>query len=93
MRKKKTRRSAEARGLGDAVSVQVLQDQTQVMLHEYCSAHGYRANAAPGRFGKLLLLLPSLRAVPGQLVVDAFFRHVIGDVPISRLLVDLMAAV
>jgi len=81
--------------------VEVLQDQTQMMLHEYCISHVggmtaisiHQRHPFPGRFGKLLLLLPPLRAVAQDLVVDVFFRQIIGDTPIGRLLVDLMAAV
>lgn len=41
-----------------------------------------------GRFGKLLLILPALKAVQSANVVDLFFRKLIGKTPISRLLAD-----
>lgn len=91
----------ETRGLRDGLAVEMLQDQTQIMLHEYCSSsstvpnheisamHGHHGPSPAGRFGKLLLILPALKAVQSASVVDLFFRKLIGDTPISRLLADL----
>ena len=93
----------ETLGLRDGLAIEILQDQTQKMLHEYClsssspeqhSQHemsnmvrSHRPSLA-GRFGKLLLVLPALKAVSSANVVDLFFRKLIGDTPISRLLAD-----
>ena len=94
----------ETLGLRDGLAIEILQDQTQIMLHEYClsssspeqqqSQHemsnmvrSHRSSLA-GRFGKLLLVLPALKAVSSANVVDLFFRKLIGDTPISRLLAD-----
>ncbi|CAG5127297.1 unnamed protein product [Candidula unifasciata] len=41
------------------------------------------------RFGKLLLLLPSLRVISGLTIEEIFFRRTIGNIPIERLLVDM----
>ncbi|XP_046461109.1 nuclear receptor subfamily 2 group E member 1-like [Daphnia pulex] len=93
----------ETLGLRDGLAIEILQDQTQMMLHEYCSSssspqqqshdmshsmvRSHRPSLA-GRFGKLLLVLPALKAVQSANVVDLFFRKLIGDTPISRLLAD-----
>ena len=44
------------------------------------------------RFGKLLLLLPTLRVVSGITIEELFFRKTIGNIPIERLLVDMFKA-
>ena len=67
------------------MSVEVLQDQTQLMLHEYCAS-----SSVTGRFGKVLLVLPALRAIQNASLVDLFFRKLIGDTPMARLLADLL---
>lgn len=43
----------------------------------------------PTRFGRLLLLLPSLRAIRSTTIELLFFKETIGNVPISRLLGDI----
>lgn len=43
----------------------------------------------PCRFGKLLLLLPSLRSVSPSTIEEVFFKKTIGNVPITRLLSDM----
>ncbi|PSN45138.1 hypothetical protein C0J52_18292 [Blattella germanica] len=75
---------AETRGLRDAAHVELLQDQTHVMLHEYCAAR-HKA-----RFGKLLLLLPSVGSLSRQSLEELFFKKTVGDVPIERLLGDMV---
>ncbi|KAJ4442864.1 hypothetical protein ANN_04457, partial [Periplaneta americana] len=75
---------AECRGLRDAAHVELLQDQTHVMLHEYC------ATRHKARFGKLLLLLPSVGSLSRQSLEELFFRKTVGDVPIERLLGDMV---
>ncbi|XP_023703972.1 nuclear receptor subfamily 2 group E member 1 isoform X2 [Cryptotermes secundus] len=75
---------AESHGLRNAAHVELLQDQTHVMLHEYCAAR-HKA-----RFGKLLLLLPSVGSLSRQSLEELFFRKTVGDVPIERLLGDMV---
>jgi hypothetical protein len=54
------------------------------MLHEYC------AGRHKARFGKLLLLLPSVGSLSRQSLEELFFRKTVGDVPIERLLGDMV---
>lgn len=63
-----------------------MQDQTHVMLHEYCSQS---KSSHKGRFGKLLLTLPAVQAVSRQGLEELLFRQTVGDVAIDRLLGDL----
>ncbi|GJQ70372.1 hypothetical protein Trydic_g22803 [Trypoxylus dichotomus] len=77
---------AECRGLCEPTHVELLQDQTHVMLHEYCSQS---KSTHKGRFGKLLLTLPAVQAVSRQGLEELLFRQTVGDVSIDRLLGDL----
>ncbi|KAI4465265.1 nuclear hormone receptor [Holotrichia oblita] len=77
---------AECRGLCEPAHVELLQDQTHVMLHEYCSQS---KSSHKGRFGKLLLTLPAVQAVSRQGLEELLFRQTVGDVAIDRLLGDL----
>ncbi|XP_064635282.1 photoreceptor-specific nuclear receptor-like [Lineus longissimus] len=76
----------ETRGLKDSHQVETLQDQAQLMLNEYTYTH-HISNKV--RFGRLLLLLPALRAVSAKVIEEIFFRKTIGSVPIERLLSDM----
>lgn len=67
-------------------TVASLQDQTQMTLNKYIQT-AYPTQ--PFRFGKLLLLLPTLKTVRGATIEELFFRKTIGSIPIERLLVDM----
>uniref|UniRef100_A0A671EZC2 Photoreceptor-specific nuclear receptor n=1 Tax=Rhinolophus ferrumequinum TaxID=59479 RepID=A0A671EZC2_RHIFE len=76
----------ETRGLKDPEHVEALQDQSQVMLSQHSKAHH---PSQPVRFGKLLLLLPSLRFIASERVELLFFRKTIGNTPMEKLLCDM----
>uniref|UniRef100_A0A3Q1J9V1 Photoreceptor-specific nuclear receptor n=1 Tax=Anabas testudineus TaxID=64144 RepID=A0A3Q1J9V1_ANATE len=76
----------ETRGLKDPEQVENLQDQSQVMLGQHIRSH-YPSQAA--RFGKLLLLLPSLRFVNSERIELLFFHRTIGNTPMEKLLCDM----
>ncbi|KAF8788480.1 Photoreceptor-specific nuclear receptor like protein [Argiope bruennichi] len=72
--------------LKDNQQVEMLHDHAQLMLiHHIKSQHFDYAF----RFGRLLLLLPSLRQLPPDVVEAIFFRKTIGSTPIVKLLGDL----
>ncbi|GFQ79843.1 nuclear receptor subfamily 2 group E member 1, partial [Trichonephila clavata] len=77
---------AETVGLCDVHPVEMLQDQAQCILGDYVR-HKYPRQ--PTRFGRLLLLIPCLRAVSPQAVEKLFFKDTIGDIPIERLIGDM----
>ncbi|XP_026679212.1 nuclear receptor subfamily 2 group E member 1-like [Diaphorina citri] len=77
---------AETPGLVDAQPVEMLQDQAQCILGDYVRG---RYSRQPTRFGRLLLMLPSLRAVRQSTIERLFFKETIGDIPIQRLLGDM----
>ena len=66
--------------------VERLQDQAQAMLGDYCRNHCPDQQI---RFGKLLLMLPSLRAVGPKMIENLFFRGTLDNVPIERMLCDM----
>ena len=78
--------SSSNRALREFHSVAALQDQAQVCLSKYIEST-YRNQSF--RFGKILLLLPSLRHVRGKTIEEVFFRKTIGGISIERLLVDM----
>lgn len=67
----------------------MLQDQTHVMLAEYCTQ---RQGTHKGRFGKLLLALPAVQSVTKRGLEELLFKQTVGDVAIDRLLGDLAKA-
>ncbi|KAF7241606.1 Photoreceptor-specific nuclear receptor, partial [Varanus komodoensis] len=76
----------ETRGLKDPDQVENLQDQSQVMLGQHNQIHYPNQ---PVRFGKLLLLLPSLKFLPSERIELLFFRKTIGNTPMEKLLCDM----
>ncbi|XP_063243296.1 nuclear receptor subfamily 2 group E member 1 [Bacillus rossius redtenbacheri] len=72
--------------LQDPAAVVALQDHTQLTLNKYIST-AYPAQ--PFRFGKLLLLLPSLQLVSSHTIEELFFRRTIGHIPIQRIISDM----
>ncbi|KAK3097117.1 hypothetical protein FSP39_006507 [Pinctada imbricata] len=76
----------EARGLKDPQQVENLQDQAQVMLGQHIRAHH---PTHPVRFGRLLLMLPSLKFVMSEKVEKIFFGRTIGNTPMEKLLCDM----
>lgn len=78
--------NSDGKTLRDFQTVAALQDQAQMTLSKYIQ-NSYPTQ--PFRFGKLLLLLPTLKTVSGSTIEELFFRKTIGSIPIERLLVDM----
>ncbi|KFO38018.1 photoreceptor-specific nuclear receptor [Fukomys damarensis] len=76
----------ETPGLKDPEHVEALQDQSQMMLNQHSKAHH---PGQPMRFGKLLLLLPSLRFLTSERIERVFFCKTIGNTPMEKLLCDM----
>ncbi len=74
--------------LRDQATVNALQDQAQLTLSQYVSK-AYPLQ--PQRFGKLLLLLPSLKAISGKTIHGLFFKC-IGQIPLEKLICDMFKA-
>lgn len=78
---------ADACGLSDPAHVESLQERAQVALTEYVRA---QYPSQPQRFGRLLLRLPALRAVPASLISQLFFMRLVGKTPIETLIRDML---
>uniref|UniRef100_A0A4W5RTE1 Nuclear receptor subfamily 2 group F member 6 n=1 Tax=Hucho hucho TaxID=62062 RepID=A0A4W5RTE1_9TELE len=78
--------SPDACGLTDPVHVESLQEKAQVALMEY---ERMQYPSQPQRFGRLLLRLPALRAVPANLISQLFFMRLVGKTPIETLIRDM----
>ncbi|NXP10326.1 N2F1B protein, partial [Thinocorus orbignyianus] len=64
-----------------------LQEKAQVALTEYVRS---QYPSQPQRFGRLLLRLPALRAVPAALISQLFFMRLVGKTPIETLIRDML---
>lgn len=78
--------STDACGLTDPGHVESLQEKAQVALTEY---ERMQYPTQPQRFGRLLLRLPALRAVPANLISQLFFMRLVGKTPIETLIRDM----
>ncbi|XP_071354384.1 photoreceptor-specific nuclear receptor [Trachinotus anak] len=76
----------ETHSLKDPEQVENLQDQSQVLLGQHIHSV-YPSQSA--RFGRLLLLLPSLRFVSSEKIEQLFFHRTIGSTPMEKLLCDM----
>ncbi|CAJ1056632.1 Photoreceptor-specific nuclear receptor [Xyrichtys novacula] len=76
----------ETHGLKDPEQIGNLQDQSQVLLGQHI--HSVYPNQS-ARFGRLLLLLPSLQFVSPKRIEQLFFHRTIGSTPMERLLCDM----
>ncbi|XP_054476722.1 photoreceptor-specific nuclear receptor [Anoplopoma fimbria] len=76
----------ETRSLKDPEQVENLQDQSQVLLGQHIHSL-YPSQSS--RFGRLLLLLPSLHFVSSEKIEQLFFHRTIGSTPIEKLLCDM----
>lgn len=74
--------------LRDAAAVARLRDGAQLALGQRLSGASFGAL----RFGKLLLLLPTLRSVSTHAIEELFFRRTIGVIPIERIICDMYKA-
>ncbi|KAK5867347.1 hypothetical protein PBY51_011849 [Eleginops maclovinus] len=76
----------ETRSLKDPEQVENLQDQSQVLLGQHIHSL-YPSQGA--RFGRLILLLPSLHSVSPEKIEQLFFQRIIGNTPMEKLLCDM----
>lgn len=76
--------------LVDSEAISRLQDDAQLTLNRYID--GTQHVAKPFRFGRLLLLLESLRSVSADTIEDMYFRSTLGDIPVSRIVADMFAS-
>ncbi|KAF3854858.1 hypothetical protein F7725_022913 [Dissostichus mawsoni] len=76
----------ETSSLKDPEQVENLQDQSQVLLGQHI--HSLYPSQST-RFGRLILLLPSLHSVSSEKIEQLFFHRIIGNTPMEKLLCDM----
>nr|XP_027205849.1 nuclear receptor subfamily 2 group C member 1-like [Dermatophagoides pteronyssinus] len=88
----------EARGLKDVTKIEQMQDQLQSMLLQQQQQQQQMKNQNPDtittttnpiRFGKLLLLLLSLKIIPAEKIASIYFKKAIGNTTIEKLLCEM----
>jgi hypothetical protein len=80
---------AECGDLRDQSQVDVMQDQAQVLLADYCRTHHCQQVT---RFGRLLMLLNLIRGIGKETVLKAFFSSTLGNMSMDSLLSEMLRA-
>jgi len=78
---------ADARGVTEAARVKLIRFQTQTLLDDYVSDRQYDMR---GRFGELLLLLPSLQSISWQLIDQLHAAKQFGLITVDSLLQEML---
>ncbi|XP_076058603.1 hepatocyte nuclear factor 4-gamma-like [Oratosquilla oratoria] len=75
------------RGLNDINRVKALRYQVQLILEDYVNDSQYESR---GRFGEILLTLPSLQSITWQMIEQVLFAKLFGVVHIDNLLQEML---
>jgi len=78
---------SDARGLSDVDRVRMIRFQTQTLFDDYVSDRQYDMR---GRFGELLLLLPSLQTISVQLINQLHAAKQCGLITVDSLLQEML---
>ncbi|XP_022832214.1 nuclear receptor subfamily 2 group E member 1 [Spodoptera litura] len=77
---------SENKKLQNVAAVALLEEQSTLMLNEYC-LRAYPLQLR--RSSRLMGLIPMIKNVPSFTIVELFFRATVGDIPIERILADM----
>ncbi|XP_029447363.1 hepatocyte nuclear factor 4-gamma [Rhinatrema bivittatum] len=77
----------DAKGLSDPLKIKNMRYQVQVSLEDYINDRQYDSR---GRFGELLLLLPTLQSITWQMIEAIQFVKLFGMVKIDNLLQEML---
>jgi hypothetical protein len=77
----------DARGLSDTRTIKKIRFDIQTTLEDYINDRQYEKR---GRFGEMLLLLPSLQAIAAQMVEQLQFVRLFGTTRIDNLLQEML---
>ncbi|MGH0163918.1 UNVERIFIED_CONTAM: hypothetical protein FKN15_067006 [Acipenser sinensis] len=77
----------DARGLNDSSKIKSMRYQVQISLEDYINDRQYDSR---GRFGELLLLLPTLQSITWQMIEQIQFVKLIGMAKIDNLLQEML---
>lgn len=78
---------ADAKGLSDPGKIKRMRYQVQVSLEDYINDRQYDSR---GRFGELLLLLPTLQSITWQMIEQIQFVKLFGMAKIDNLLQEML---
>ncbi|XP_069477328.1 hepatocyte nuclear factor 4-gamma isoform X2 [Ambystoma mexicanum] len=77
----------DAKGLSDPLKIKTMRFQVQVSLEDYINDRQYDSR---GRFGELLLLLPTLQSITWQMIEQIQFVKLFGMIKIDNLLQEML---
>lgn len=77
----------DAKGLSDPGKIKRMRYQVQVSLEDYINDRQYDSR---GRFGELLLLLPTLQSITWQMIEQIQFVKLFGMAKIDNLLQEML---
>ncbi|KAM5158075.1 hepatocyte nuclear factor 4-gamma [Mantella aurantiaca] len=77
----------DAKGLGNPMKIKNMRYQVQISLEDYINDRQYDSR---GRFGELLLLLPTLQSITWQMIEQIQFVKLFGMVKIDNLLQEML---
>ncbi|RXM31323.1 Hepatocyte nuclear factor 4-alpha [Acipenser ruthenus] len=77
----------DARGLNDSSKIKSMRYQVQISLEDYINDRQYDSR---GRFGELLLLLPTLQSITWQMIEQIQFVKLVGMAKIDNLLQEML---
>jgi len=77
----------DARGLSDVSRVKLIRFQTQTLFADYISDRQYDMR---GRFGELLLLIPSLQSISWQIIDQLVAAKQSGLITVDNLLQEML---
>uniref|UniRef100_A0A803TZZ6 Hepatocyte nuclear factor 4 gamma n=1 Tax=Anolis carolinensis TaxID=28377 RepID=A0A803TZZ6_ANOCA len=77
----------DAKGLSNSMKIRNMRFQVQISLEDYINDRQYDSR---GRFGELLLLLPTLQSITWQMVEQIQFVKLFGMVKIDSLLQEML---
>ncbi|XP_044541212.1 hepatocyte nuclear factor 4-alpha-like, partial [Gracilinanus agilis] len=79
--------NTDAKGLSDPGKIKRMRSQVQVSLEDYINDRQYDSR---GRFGELLLLLPTLQSITWQMIEQIQFIKLFGVTKIDNLLQEML---
>ena len=79
---------SDARGLSDAKKIKSLRFEVHTSLEDYINDKCY--DVPKGKFGELLLLLPTLQSVAVQMVEQLQFARLFGVAKVDNLLQEML---
>ena len=78
---------ADAKGLSNASKIKSMRSEVHVNLDDYINDRQYNAR---GRFGEMLLILPSLQSTTWQMVEQIQYALMFGTAQIDDLLQEML---